>query len=1593
GFQLTESFSFSGAGLDAVGTKLYALPRESGKLDCFDTAVVDGSGNPTRCAGPWPVQTQSTGRVLGVPSADGVIRSVCADWQCFTLAGEPITVANAGPNTLPAGYLQYHPNHRAGALSSNYPQYAGAARSGPRIAWACDSSWVCCWDMSTDSTCSPAWPKSAYPLYAPTFDPEDDNCIWTNGDDGVIRNYRIDTGEQGCSGGPPKIQFKASVSIPRLGCDETSRVFEYRQFKLLSPTPSQYAGAKLTIKDSNGIKIPGWTNIDIPANQTIDISTLTVRVAGTTPTFDISATGLEDFSIIPRAELKVVSGGPPQVCWCLYPPSDECPQLSGYAVNADPGARDTLVTGDADYSNSLGQSRDYTHREYGTSGSPAQPPIDQCGGSLEGWAHDQNESPVAGVPVALLDQFGNPVMNPITNTAMTTITDSNGYFSLGPVWGGAKYKVQAGQSAYADPITATILSGGNGQTVSEDRLTIISPLATVPRGGTATIGIEMDSWEITVIQQPHGVIECESRARTGGTFTCTAYPEEGYALATVIDNGASGTGRIVGTVYTSLPVGEDHVVTGSFLKDRGNECESNLDCATGFCTDGVCCNSTCGGQCQKCNDASSLGTCAAIITVQGNGVADAVCNGVDDNCNGSTDEGYAPIGTTCGVGVCAGTTGQSTCIGGVEDRVKGTCNPQSNPAYRANELCDALDNNCNGSTDEAGICPALDTVINTKPAPVTASTTATFTYADPITASNIRFECALDGGAWTPCNGTGNGGGTKTYTELANGSHTFLVRAVGANGAVDTTPAFYSWVVDTSIPDTFVLSGPQNPSQSSTANFVFGSNVANPSAWFCAIDVAGAAPTQNQWFACDDTWTWTNLAEGPHKIWVYVVNELGVADTTPATYSWVIDTVPPDTKINGGLSEIVCAKTVTITFGSPDDVAVQAFCCRLDNADFAPCNAGTVTYNNLAEGAHTFQVAAVDVNGNIDPTPATSTFTVDTVAPETTIDLSPANPAQSGEATFVFSSNEAGATFSCKLDGAANFVPCTSPKTYSELADGTHTFQVFAADRGCKVDATPATWTWVIDSTYPETVFTKTPPIRVGQNTNNTFEYEDPTDPTVTTFECQLDGGEWEACDGGTSNLGKLELGTHTFSVRSCAAFGEGQVKCDPTPANYSWEVTPSPCPLDDVAPTITCAPDFVVECVNGGATVDLEEITASAEDDCEPVEVSTSSSDSLPVGVSPIVFEATDGNGNTAFCVTGVTVADTKVPTITCEADKTVQAQPGVCGASTLVTATATDGCDTEGITILGPSGSVDQPVFLAPGENSVSMTAIDKSGNKATCETKVTVTGVDKMEIECAAEMNVDAPADFCGYPEAISADVKDVCAADVNVKSASDSFPIGVTNVTFEASNDRGDTDTCTTKLTVRDVTAPTITCGTVDLQKLPAAFSPQAADACSATLTVSDVGCFQVDGSGTATAVTEGCTVAIRDGVAVAVTSVPVRNGAGAVIPTSEIRVQWKVTAVDPTGNETTLDCSTGIDLSDRDRDRDGVVDSADNCPDTANAGQEDIDQDGLGDVCDESPYDQLAAEGSGGCSGSGVGGGLALAGLLMVMLTRRMRRVQ
>jgi hypothetical protein len=98
-------------------------------------------------------------------------------------------------------------------------------------------------------------------------------------------------------------------------------------------------------------------------------------------------------------------------------------------------------------------------------------------------------------------------------------------------------------------------------------------------------------------------------------------------------------------------------------------------------------------------------------------------------------------------------------------------------------------------------------------------------------------------------------------------------------------------------------------------------------------------------------------------------------------------------------------------------------------------------------------VRATDATGNTDATPALRTWTVDTTAPHTTIHSGPSGTTNEDTVTFTFSS-EAGATFECSLDGAP-FSACTSPKTYTNLPDGHHTFDVTATDRAGNVEPPP----------------------------------------------------------------------------------------------------------------------------------------------------------------------------------------------------------------------------------------------------------------------------------------------------------------------------------------------------------------------------------------------------------------------------------------------------------------------------------------------------------------------------------------------------------
>ena len=118
-------------------------------------------------------------------------------------------------------------------------------------------------------------------------------------------------------------------------------------------------------------------------------------------------------------------------------------------------------------------------------------------------------------------------------------------------------------------------------------------------------------------------------------------------------------------------------------------------------------------------------------------------------------------------------------------------------------------------------------------------------------------------------------------------------------------------------------------------------------------------------------------------------------------------------------------------------------------------------YMANADGSSTQAIQLTSKTGELDPD-----WQQDSMPPQTTIASGPSGMTKSTSASFGFSSNEPGSKFQCSLDGVA-FAACASPKSYTNLKNGTHTFKVRAIDTAGNVDATPAARSWKVDTIKP----------------------------------------------------------------------------------------------------------------------------------------------------------------------------------------------------------------------------------------------------------------------------------------------------------------------------------------------------------------------------------------------------------------------------------------------------------------------------------------------------------------------------------------------
>jgi hypothetical protein len=190
-------------------------------------------------------------------------------------------------------------------------------------------------------------------------------------------------------------------------------------------------------------------------------------------------------------------------------------------------------------------------------------------------------------------------------------------------------------------------------------------------------------------------------------------------------------------------------------------CLTNEECASGFCTDGVCCNSACAGPCLSCALPGHVGACTAV----GVGTVDphAACVdqgpascGQDGTCDGQGGCSLYPAGVICAASSCSGTlwSGAGVCSG------TGTCQRETRPCLPY--ACDPQTNSCHSACASADDCGAGNPCVNGScgyPEPAYCSTDAE--CASGFCAQGVCcttrcdgpcFSCALPGtpGTCTP---------------------------------------------------------------------------------------------------------------------------------------------------------------------------------------------------------------------------------------------------------------------------------------------------------------------------------------------------------------------------------------------------------------------------------------------------------------------------------------------------------------------------------------------------------------------------------------------------------------------------------------------------------------------------------------------------------------------------------------------------------------------------------------------------------------------------------------------------------------------------
>jgi Bacterial Ig-like domain/Bacterial Ig domain len=389
--------------------------------------------------------------------------------------------------------------------------------------------------------------------------------------------------------------------------------------------------------------------------------------------------------------------------------------------------------------------------------------------------------------------------------------------------------------------------------------------------------------------------------------------------------------------------------------------------------------------------------------------------------------------------------------------------------------------------------------------------------------------------------------------------------------------------------------------------------------------------------------------------------------------------------------------------------------------DAAGDGSWSVALSGLTDGGHSLTAMATDPAGNVSLHSDTVSVTVDTTAPETTID---SHNTGGATADFTFSSSESGSTFECSLNmvGAppGGFPACSSPQHYDGLADGDYEFAVRATDPAGNVDGTPAVFDFTIDSTPPAAPAITSPDDNSVQNsTTVTISGTAENGATVEVFDGTTSKGLVTVSDGRWSlAVTGVADGTHTYTAKATDAAGNTSgasnartVTIDTAAPDTTITGGPSG-PTNSAVPTFTFAGGARFECrLDGPGTT-----TGSYGACSSPVQYSK-----LADGTYTFSVYAVDAAGNQdpspAQRTFAVDTATPAPPAITAPAEGATQSATTVALAGSAepgATVEVFEGTSSKGTATASDSGAWSLAVSgAALGSHTYSATATDAAGN----------------------------------------------------------------------------------------------------------------------------------------------------------------------------------------------------------------------------------------------------------------------------------------